>query len=85
MIAAAMEMRRMGLSAKKYVCRSKQHSWSMEKHFLRYVSERQYSLCRAEELCPAKRESVLERIRDEEFDGIIIAYSCFEQIPLSNE
>ena len=32
---------------------------------------------------PNKRESVLERIRDEDFDGIIIAYSCFEQIPLS--
>ena len=34
---------------------------------------------------PSKRESVLERIRDEDFDGIIIAYSCFEQIPLSKE
>ena len=32
---------------------------------------------------PSKRESVLERIRDNDFDGIIIAYSCFEQIPLS--
>ena len=34
---------------------------------------------------PNKREAVLERIRDEDFDGIIIAYSCFEQIPLSKE
>lgn len=30
-------------------------------------------------------EAVLERIRDEDFDGIIIAYSCFEQIPLSKD
>lgn len=34
---------------------------------------------------PSKRESLLERIRDEDFDGIIIAYSCFERIPLSKE
>ena len=34
---------------------------------------------------PNKREKTLARIRDEEFDGIIIAYSCFEQIPLSKD
>jgi N12 class adenine-specific DNA methylase len=85
MIAAAMEMRRMGLSEKKYFCRSKQHSWSMEKHFLRYVSERHILCVEPKSFAPAKRESVLERIRDEDFDGIIIAYSCFEQIPLSKE
>lgn len=28
---------------------------------------------------------MLEKIRDEEFDGIIMAYSCFEQIPLSQD
>ena len=34
---------------------------------------------------PDKREAVLARIRDEDFDGVIIAYSCFEQIPLSKD
>lgn len=34
---------------------------------------------------PNKRPEVLEQIRDEDFDGIIIAYSCFEQIPLSKD
>lgn len=34
---------------------------------------------------PTKREAILEQIRDEDFDGIIMAYSCFEQIPLSKD
>ena len=34
---------------------------------------------------PQKRERLLEKIRDEEFDGIIMAYSCFERIPLSRD
>ena len=32
---------------------------------------------------PAKRTAVLEKIRDESYDGIIMAASCFEQIKLS--
>jgi N12 class adenine-specific DNA methylase len=34
---------------------------------------------------PQKRERMLEKIRDENFDGIIMAYSCFERIPLSKD
>ena len=34
---------------------------------------------------PAKRQRVLEDIRDHDYDGIIMAYSCFELIPLSKE
>ena len=33
----------------------------------------------------AKRKSVLQQIKDENFDGIIMAYSCFEQITLSSD
>lgn len=32
---------------------------------------------------PDMRYKVLEQIRDGDYDGIIIAYSCFEMIPLS--
>lgn len=31
----------------------------------------------------SKRGDVFTKIRDKDFDGIIIAYSCFEQIPMS--
>lgn len=34
---------------------------------------------------PAKCEEVLERIRDSDFDAVIMAYSCFELIPLSRD
>ena len=34
---------------------------------------------------PQKREEVLENIRDMDYDGIIMAYSCFEQIPISKD
>lgn len=34
---------------------------------------------------PNKREDMLCKIRDENYDGIIMAYSCFEQIPLSKD
>lgn len=85
MIAAAMEMRRMGLSEKNMfvvpnniVCQWKNIFYAM------YPSAN--VLCvEPKSFAPSKRESVLERIRDEDFDGIIIAYSCFEQIPLSKE
>ena len=32
---------------------------------------------------PAKKEFVLSQIRDDNFDAIIMAYSCFERIPIS--
>ena len=32
---------------------------------------------------PINRKQVMEEIRDEDYDGIIIAYSCFERIKLS--
>ena len=34
---------------------------------------------------PDKRMEVLKLVRDEKYDGIIIAYSCFEQIGLSKQ
>ena len=34
---------------------------------------------------PEKREEILKSIITDDYDGIIIAYSCFEMIPLSKE
>ena len=33
----------------------------------------------------AKREKMLEKMRDEDFDGIIMAYSCFDMLSLSEK
>lgn len=83
MIAAAMEMRRMGLSEKNMfvVPNNIVGQW---KNIFREMYPSADILCvDPKSFAPSKRESVLERIRDNDFDGIIIAYSCFEQIPLS--
>ena len=34
---------------------------------------------------PEKREQILKKIRDNDYDAIIIAYSCFSMIPLSKD
>ena len=34
---------------------------------------------------PSKRTATLIRLRDGDFDGIIMAYSCFDRLPLSND
>ena len=85
MIAAAMEMRRMGLSKKNMfvVPNNIVGQWKSIFNAL-YPNANLYCI-EPKSFAPSKREGVLERIRDEDFDGIIIAYSCFEQIPLSKE
>ena len=85
MIAAAMEMRRMGLSEKNMFVVPNNIVGQWKNIFYAMYPSANILCVEPKSFAPAKRESVLERIRDEEFDGIIIAYSCFEQIPLSKE
>ena len=85
MIAAAMEMRRMGLSEKNMFVVPNNIVGQWKNTFYAMYPSANILCVEPKSFAPAKRESVLERIRDEEFDGIIIAYSCFEQIPLSKE
>ncbi len=84
MIAAGMEMRRMGLSKKNvYVVPNNiVGQWKS-------IFEKMYP--GADLLCvepctflPKTRQAMMKKIRDEDHDGIIIAYSCFDQIPLSS-
>ncbi len=85
MIAAGQELKRMGLSSKNlYVVPNNIVGQWMEIFALMYPN--------AKVLCvdpssfkPEKRDAVLQDIRDNDYDGIIMAYSCFEQIPLSQE
>lgn len=85
MIAAGQEMRRMGLSTKNmYVVPNNIVGQWKNIFSIMYPSAK--LLCvDPKSFTPNKREEVLERIRDEDFDGVIIAYSCFEQIPLSKD
>ena len=85
MIAAGQELRRMGLSKKNmYVVPNNIVGQWRSIFYLMYPDAN--LLCIEPRMFkPNKREEILKRVRDEDFDGIIIAYSCFEQIPLSKK
>ena len=85
MIAAGQELRRMGLSKKNmYVVPNNIVGQWKSIFGLMYPNAK--ILCIEPKMYkPTKREEILKKIRDEDFDGIIIAYSCFELIPLSKQ
>lgn len=83
MIAAGQEMRRMGLSKKNMYVVPNNIVGQWRSIFMEMYPDAHLLCVTPNTFTPKKREYVLERIRDEEFDGIIIAYSCFERIPLS--
>ncbi len=85
MIAAGQELRRMGLSKKNMYVVPNNIVGQWEQIFKQMYPNANVLCVEPKVFKPEKREKTLERIRDEEFDGIIIAYSCFEQIPLSRE
>ncbi len=83
MIAAGMEIKRMGLSEKNmYVVPNNILSqWEI---LYRELYPNADILCIGpQQFKPANREKILERIRDEEHDAVIIAASCFDNIPVS--
>ena len=85
MIAAGQEMKRMGLSTKNMYVVPNNIVGQWKNIFTAMYPNAKLLCVDPKSFTPNKREAVLERIRDEDFDGIIIAYSCFEQIPLSKD
>ena len=85
MIAAGMELRRMGLSKKNLYVVPNNIVGQWRDIFLRMYPSAKLLIVEPKSFKPSKRQDVLEKMRDEDFDGIIIAYSCFEQIPLSKQ
>lgn len=85
MIAAGLEMKRMGLSTKNMYVVPNNIVGQWKNIFSSMYPNAKLLCVDPKSFAPNKREVVLERIRDEDFDGIIIAYSCFEQIPLSKD
>jgi N12 class adenine-specific DNA methylase len=85
MIAAGQELRRMGLSKKNMYVVPNNLVGQWRNIFLSMYPGAKLLCVEPKKFTPSKREDVLVRIRDEDFDGIIIAYSCFEMIPLSKD
>lgn len=85
MIAAGQELRRMGLSKKNLYVVPNNIVGQWRDIFLTLYPNANLLCIDPKAFTPNKRKAVLKQIRDEDFDGIIMAYSCFEQIELSKE
>lgn len=85
MIAAGMELKRMGLSKKNLYVVPNNIVGQWKTIFTAMYPTANIFCVEPKSFTKSKREAVLEKIRDEDFDGIIMASSCFEQIPLSKE
>ncbi|MBE6630886.1 MAG: hypothetical protein E7624_08580 [Ruminococcaceae bacterium] len=85
MIAAGMELRRMGLSDKNLyvVPNSIVLQW---REFFRELYPAARVLCvEAKNFNPEKREATMRAIRDGDWDAVIMAHSCFDRLPLSRK
>ena len=83
MIAAAMELKRMKISKKNMFVVPNNLVSQWRDIFLEMYPNANVLTVEPKSFTPKKRFDTLRKIRDEEYDGIIIAYSSFELIPLS--
>lgn len=85
MIAAAMKMRQEGLSRKNMFVVPNHIVGQWEKIFAELFPKAKVLAIEPKSFKPEMRKKVLMQMRDGDYDGIIIAYSCFEMIPLSSD
>lgn len=83
MIAAGMELRRMGLSKKNLYVVPNNIVMQWKGLFEAMYPDARVFCVDAKNFTPDCRESTLEKVRDGDFDAIIMAYSCFDRIPIS--
>lgn len=85
MIAAGMEMRRIGISKKNLYVVPNTLVGQWKKVFLKLYPAANILCVEPNTFKKDKRQSVLADIRDNDYDAIIIAYSSYELIPVSKE
>jgi len=83
MAAAGMEMRRMGISKKNMYVVPCNLTKQWEDAFLKVYPKARLLMVDPKSFTPQKRTATLLEMRDGDYDAIIIAYSCFDMIPLS--
>ena len=83
MIAAGMELKRLKMSTKNlYVVPN--NIVGQWRHIFYSMYPDAYVRCiESKDFTPSKREATLEDIRDNDYDAVIMAYSCFSKIPIS--
>ena len=85
MIAAGQELKRMGLSKKNLYVVPNNIVGQWQNIFTEMYPNANLMIVEPKTFPPQNRQKILRQIRDCDYDGIIMAYSCFEQIPLSKE
>lgn len=85
MVAAAMELLRMGLTKKNLFVVPNNIVGQWKNIFLKLYPQANLLCVEPKSFTPSKRVEVLKDIRDNNYDGIIMAYSCFDMIKLSNK
>jgi len=85
MIAAAMKMRQEGISRKNMFVVPNNIVGQWEQIFTSLYPKAKVLTVEPKAFKPEMRTKVKTQMRDGDYDGIIIAYSCFEMIPLSEQ
>lgn len=85
MVAAGCELRRMGISRKNLFVVPNSLTGQWKSAFLELCPNAKLLVVTPSSFTPAKRNEILAFIRDGDYDGIIMAYSCFEMIKLSKK
>ncbi|MBO4983630.1 MAG: DEAD/DEAH box helicase family protein [Clostridia bacterium] len=83
MISAGMELKRMGIAKKNIYVVPNNLVGQWRDTFLYMYKDAKLLIVEPKVFNPQKKWETLAKIRDEEYDGIIMAYSCFENIPMS--
>lgn len=85
MIAAAMKLRQSGLSRKNMFVVPNHIVGQWEKMFTDLYPRAKVLAIEPKSFKPEMRQKVLRQIQEGDYDGVVIAYSCFEMIPLSTQ
>ena len=83
MIAAGMELKRMGLSRKKLYVVPNNIVSQWKDFFKKAYPEAKVLTVDPKSFAPEKRNATLKAVRDGDHDAVIMAYSCFSRIPIS--
>ncbi|MBR2989002.1 MAG: DEAD/DEAH box helicase family protein, partial [Clostridia bacterium] len=83
MIVAGMELKRMGLSSKNLYVVPNNIVAQWNDIFHQIYPQANVLCVNPNAFTPSKRTKTLEDIRDNDYDAIIMSYSCFDRIPIS--
>lgn len=85
MIAAGMELKRMGMTKKNLYVVPNNIVGQWKNIFLEMYENAKLLIVEPKNFKPNNRHKILTELKNDEYDAIIMAYSCFERIQLSRE